>query len=239
VERPKTPDNSHHDDGALPGADDRSFRPQPQEENPPERTGGPPHKKKKNRGSTDDPDDEQDPNYLAPELVWWYTECLPNRWRGCRTWMDLCDAACDGTGVHCLAEGCDRSWLLGSDWDMNTCLMSCWSHMHSKAGTEHGWDKEDQTHATKTMMTQFLACYKREQLVGMEKELEKLQAEGGGPSSSSSSSSGDIEGLVGENLEGDDDQDFHPPANVYQNMAGVPGRWRTQGGWGGSTGARF
>ena len=37
----------------------------------------------------DDPNDPDDPYYMDPGLIWWYTENLPNRWRACRTWNDL------------------------------------------------------------------------------------------------------------------------------------------------------
>ena len=70
-----------------------------------------PKKKARARGKrpTDDPNDPNDRYYMEPELIWWYSQNLPNRFRGCRTWRQLCEAACDGRTVQCLADGCERT----------------------------------------------------------------------------------------------------------------------------------
>ena len=93
---------------------------------------------------------------LAPDAaeIWWYSQHLPNRWRGCRTWRQLCEASCDGRSVACLADGCTRSWTI-EDHDQNNCLMSMWAHVVSKADSEK--DDEVKWRATKNMMLQFLA----------------------------------------------------------------------------------
>ena len=201
--------------GPTGGADDALWDQAEREED--QKEGGPPVKKAKNRKSTDDPTDKKDRYYMEPELVWWFTENLPNRWRACRTWKDLCEAASDGHSVECLAEGCERSWEVGKNWDLSACLMSMWSHMDSRAVAEKDW--AEKWHANHNMMKQFLACYKREQLADLERERQ-------GSSSSSSSSSSDTMG-------------FSPPANIIQQRANLRGAWATQGGWGGKHDNRF
>jgi len=198
-----------------------------------ERAGGPTRKKRKSRKNTDDPNDKDDPNYLAPQIIWWYTERLPNRWRGCRTWEQFCKVARTDTGAHCLAWNCDKSWMTGTDtigneWDIDNCMMSLWSHMYSSADREKNWDKKDQNHATENTMTQFLACYKRGQLAEKEKERENKRL-GDSPGSNTRGSSSSSHGNLAP---GDDVQNFRPPANIFQSVAGIPGRWASQGGWG-------
>ena len=129
-----------------------------------------PKKKARARGkkSTDDPNDPTNKYYMEPELIWWYSQHLPNRWRGCRTWRQLCEAACDGTAVACLADGCTRSWTIDENHDQSSCLMSLWAHMDGKSEVEAEWATK--WHATENMMKQFLACYKREQLVELERQ---------------------------------------------------------------------
>jgi hypothetical protein len=185
------------------------------------KAGGPPVKKAKNRKTTDDPTDKKDRWFMEPELVWWFTENLPNRWRACRTWKDLCEAAVFGDSVECLAEGCERFWEVREDWDLSSCLMSMWSHMDSRVEAEKDW--AEKWHANKNMMKQFLACYKREQLADRER---KGEGAGSGGSGSSSSS-------------GDTNQGFAPPANLIQQKANLRGAWATRGGWGGKTDNRF
>ena len=193
-------------------------------------------RQKKRKASSDDPNDVTDRYYLNPEIIWWFTENLPNRFKGCRTWRDLVAAALNGQLVRCLAEGCGRDWKITSEHDQNSCLMSMWSHMDAKAENEA--NDFPKWHATQHFMQQLLACYKREQLA----ELERIQAAEGkqkgaseGKGAASSSSSGPLQQLGPP----PDVMGFAPPANIIQQGANKPGAWTAQGGWGGASGGRF
>ena len=177
--------------------------------------------KSKRAKTTDDPNDPKDRYYMAPALIWWFTENLPNRFRGCRTWKELCEAASDQSMVQCLAEGCSRAWQIGEDRELSMCLMSMWSHMDARAAQEEDWDVK--WHANKNMMRQLLACYKRDQLA----DLERKQAQGGGAGGSSSSGGpGSSSSSTNAMLQ------WHVNNNVR-------GSWASQVGWAGTSVGRF
>ena len=128
--------------------------------------------------------------------------------------------------------------------------MSMWAHMDGKAEVEAEWDAK--WHATENMMKQFLACYKREQLVELERQKFGTVAAGADAGkagittgkgfvesgSASSSSSGYVDtGKGGAGLQ--DVMDQAPPVNIIQKKAGLTGSWASRGGWGGSSTARF
>ncbi len=123
--------------------------------------------------------------------------------------------------------------------------------MDAKADSEK--DDEVKWHATKSMMLQCLACYKREQLVAAERQkgISATREEAGragittkGSSSSGSSnkrpgSSGFVN--MGSSLANAtaDVMDFFPPPNVVQRQANQAGTLATRGGWGGTSTGRF
>ena len=127
--------------------------------------------------------------------------------------------------------------------------MSMWAHMDAKAGEEEEW--ESKWHATENMMKQFLACYKREQLVELERQKFGTVAAGADAgkagittgkgfieSRSASSSSGYVDtGKGGVGLQ--DIMEEAPPQNILQKKAGLSGSWASRGGWGGSSTGRF
>ena len=121
--------------------------------------------------------------------------------------------------------------------------MSMWAHVDAKADGEADWDTK--WHATNNMMQQILACYKREQLVELERQkgITATGEEAGkagitsGKGSSSSSSGFVNVGKGGAGLE--DIMDFAPPQNFIRAKANQAGSWASRGGWGGSATPRF
>ena len=116
--------------------------------------GPPPARKKKG----------PDPYYMSAEHVWWYTEGLPNRWRGCKTWSHIEEAAIDYTTstIYCLAEDCNRTWAFRADGgnpDMQTSLWALYQHMDAMSTNEVA--DEIAWHPSEPMMAQLLACWKR------------------------------------------------------------------------------
>jgi hypothetical protein len=65
-------------------------------------------------------------------------------------------------------------------------------------------------------------------LAEKEKERENKRL-GDSPGSNTRGSSSSSHGNLAP---GDDVQNFRPPANIFQSVAGIPGRWASQGGWG-------
>ena len=100
-------------------------------------------------------------------------------------------------------------------------------------------------------MNQFLACYKREQLVELERQKTGKVAPGAeagkagitaGKGSSSSSSGSASSGFVNTGKGGaglEDIMNIAPPQNIIQKKANLSGSWASRGGWGGSSTARF
>ena len=52
--------------------------------------------RKKRKADTDDPLDPSSQYFMDPELIMWFTDHLPHRWQGIRTWAQMVDAAKTG-----------------------------------------------------------------------------------------------------------------------------------------------
>ena len=178
--------------------------------------------KKRKKQATDDPEDPSDPYYLAPELIWWYTEQLPNRFRNTQTWKDLVGAVTNGQVVTCLADGCDRFWEVTAEHDVKDRLNSLWSHFHSRVEKEKDW--EDKWHPDDTMMKQYLACYKRGQMAEKEAQREAAQQE-------------DEESQDGEEGEEDEEQEEETSMGIQppEVLPGKRGSWIRKDGWTGES----
>ena len=193
-------------------------------------------RKKKQDPNYDDPENEQDRYYPDPAYIWWMTENLPHRWRGVRTWGELCEAAWDERAqtVCCFAEDCDREWPVGPDRDRSSCIMSMWSHMESCCEKEK--EKSYEWHPNESMMKQFLACYKREQLADLERKRAEESGKGSGKDAGATEATA-VAGAAGPSDAGKG-KTKGPTGKDVEQAVKVSG-WASRGGWGGSATPRF
>lgn len=83
---------------------------------------------------------------LTEQEVWWYTERLPGRWMGMRTWKQFKQSAVSHEHgvVVCMAEGCQWSMTFGTAEGMaalgfhdgttqETALLECFRHMNERS----------------------------------------------------------------------------------------------------------
>ena len=195
--------------------------------------------RKKRKADSDDPLDPSSQYFMDPELISWFTDNLPHRWQGIRTWAQMVDAAKTGLAraVSCPAEGCERVWHIREDVDEASALGSLWAHLNSRADREDDWELDDKQHGTHQFLQQLQACYKRMQLADMEKEREEagmIEGPDGAralnPDAPGSAWSDWHEKIRKPAVPASDKTTWAAPATLGV-QAGF--RWATSGGWGG------